>query len=178
MAELSTVARPYAEALFRLALAEGLESWSQALAELAVVTSDRGMLQAIADPNLDDAALLGLVTAVSPAAAQGAVNRFVRTLIENGRLAVVPEIARQFERLKNAHQGTADAHILSAFPLEETQVASLMRALEPRFGVKLKPSVQVDPALIGGVRITVGDQVLDYSVRAQLAGMASALTAA
>lgn len=178
MAELTTIARPYAEAVFKLGLEQGLDFWASVLGDLAAVVSDPTMRQTLDAPQVSDQALLDLVAAAAPAAGEGAPRALVETLIANGRLGLMTEILAQFEQLKNAHEGTADAHITSAFPMDEAQVAALVQVLEQRFGVKLKPELTVDPALIGGVRVTVGDQVLDYSIRAQLAGMASTLSAA
>ena len=103
--------------------------------------------------------------------------RFVGLLVENHRLAVLPEIAEQFHALKNAREGSADVEITSAFPIEGATLTDLVGALERKFGRKLQPTVAVDPSLIGGVRVKVGDEVLDTSVRARLAAMQVALTA-
>lgn len=178
MAELSTVARPYAEAVFEIARAGDMKAWSQALAEMAMVAADPQMQAAIGDPNIANDALYALFTGVLKSAQTEATRAFARTLVDNDRLALLPEIARQFEKLKNAHEGSAEALITSAYALDDTQVSSLVAALEQRFGVKLKPRVAVDPSLIGGVRVEVGDQVLDTSVRARLAEMRTALSAA
>jgi F-type H+-transporting ATPase subunit delta len=98
-------------------------------------------------------------------------------LVDNNRILLLPQIAEQFEALKNKREGTALAQITSAFELTGEQVAELVSGLEKKFGLKLKPQVTVDPALIGGVRVLVGDQVLDTSVQAQLARMRDALVA-
>ncbi len=98
-------------------------------------------------------------------------------LVDNHRTVLLPEIAVQFEALKNAREGAADVQIVSAFPLEGAPLAELLASLERKFARKLKPTVEVDPSLIGGVRVTVGDEVLDTSVRARLVSMQSALTA-
>jgi len=103
---------------------------------------------------------------------------FLHTLIDNGRLAAMPEIARQLRALKNAAEGVADCLIETAFPLNDAQVNELVGALAKRFGLKLKAAVKVDPELIGGVRVAVGDHVMDTSVRTRLQAMKSALTAA
>ena len=87
-------------------------------------------------------------------------------------------IARQFRRLKNESEGAADCLIESAFPLSEQQAQDLLWGLSRKFGLKLRPEVKVDPELIGGVRVTVGDHVLDSSVKTRLAQMHAALTAA
>ena len=100
---------------------------------------------------------------------------FIQMLVENGRVSLLPEIGAQFHALKNAREGAADADITSAFPITEAQVAELVGSLEKKFGRKLNPSVTVDAALIGGVRVVVGDQVLDTSVRAKLQKMHLAL---
>jgi F-type H+-transporting ATPase subunit delta len=105
------------------------------------------------------------------------VANFLRTVIENGRLAALPEMARQFAEKTSAVRGVSEALIQSAFPVGEAEIAALLPALEKRFGRKLKAAVQVVPELIGGVRVTVGDEVLDTSVKARLAQMQAALTA-
>jgi F-type H+-transporting ATPase subunit delta len=96
-------------------------------------------------------------------------------LVDNGRLTLLPEIGAQFHALKNAQEGAADAEISSAFELSDTQVRELIAALEKKFGRKLNPSVSIDKDLIGGVRVVVGDEVLDTSVRARLQQMHAAL---
>src|SRR5690606_4159326 len=106
-----------------------------------------------------------------------AARNFIELLIENNRILVLPQVAEQFELLKNELEGTALAEISSAFPLSDDQVQQLVAGLEKKFGLKLKPVVTVDSELIGGVRVVVGDQVLDTSVQAQLARMRDTLAA-
>ena len=99
-------------------------------------------------------------------------------MIDNGRLAALPEIAAQYHALVNARSGTSDATIESAFAIDDGQLAAVKTAMERRFGRKLDASVVVVPELIGGVRVVVGDEVLDTSIRARLEQMKAALTAA
>ena len=102
----------------------------------------------------------------------------LHTVIENGRLCALPEIAAQFRALKNESEGVADAYIESAYALNKKEVEQLLACLEKKFpGKKLNPIVTVNKDLIGGVCVRVGDQVLDGSVRARLAQMQQALTA-
>jgi F-type H+-transporting ATPase subunit delta len=115
----------------------------------------------------------GVVKNTLPAAAQN----FLRLAIENRRLVALPEIASQFRALKNAQGGTADAIVHSAFPIEAAALADLSGTLEKRFGRKLNVSVEIDASLIGGIRVVVGDEVLDTSVKARLEQMKVALTA-
>ncbi|RZS84875.1 F0F1 ATP synthase subunit delta [Pigmentiphaga kullae] len=179
MAELSTIARPYAEALFGVARADsaGLAAWAELVAEMAQAAAHPEVRSAIADPKLDDAQRVELFTATLKTQLTPAARNFVTLLVENDRLLLLPEIASQFLWLKNRHEGTADAEIASAFALTDAQVADLVAGLEKKFGVKIKPTVRVDASLIGGVRVAVGDQVLDTSVRAQLDRMRDALVA-
>jgi F-type H+-transporting ATPase subunit delta len=102
---------------------------------------------------------------------------FLRTVIDNGRLAALPEIAHQVRELRNAQSGASDATVYSAFPISAQQVAEVQQSLEKRFGRKLNVSVQEDASLIGGIRVVVGDEVLDTSVKARLEQMKVALTA-
>ncbi|CAN5289361.1 F0F1 ATP synthase subunit delta [soil metagenome] len=177
MAEISTVARPYAEALFRVAKNGNLTEWSGIVAELAAVAANRDMQIVMADPKLSDAQIIGVLTGVIKTKLPVEATNFLQLLQENGKLSALPEIANQFSALKNALEGMADAQIVSAYPMSDAQVAELVSALEKKFKLKIKPVVTVDQSLIGGVRVVVGDQVLDTSVRAKLEQMANALAA-
>lgn len=179
MAELSTIARPYAEALFDAARGDGTAAaWSGALDELAALAVHPQVAEVIGDPKLTGAQLLDLLAGLLKSPLPPAGRNFLALLIDNGRLAALPEIARQFHALKNAADGVADCLIESAFPIGDAQVGELLARLSARFGLTLKPQVRVDAGLIGGVRVTVGDHVLDTSVKTQLAQMQAALTAA
>ncbi|SAK42640.1 ATP synthase F0F1 subunit delta [Caballeronia hypogeia] len=180
MAELATIARPYAEALFRVAESGDLAGWSTFVGELAQVARLPEVESVASSPKVSRQQVVDLLLAAvkSPLATGNAqAKNFVGMLVENHRLALLPEIAVQFDELKNAREGAADALIVSAFPLEGAQLNDLVASLERKFQRKLKPVVTVDPSLIGGVRVTVGDEVLDTSVRARLASMQTALTA-
>lgn len=176
MAENVTIARPYAEAIFALADAGGaLGRWSQTLAVMAAVAANPELRAASGDPNLSADQVYGLFAGACGDLATEAQN-LVRVLIENGRLATLPEIRELYEELKNAREGVVEALISSAYPLDSGQLTTLVAELEQRFKRKVKPQVSVDAALIGGVRMQVGDEVIDGSVRGRLAVMAVALT--
>ncbi len=176
MAEPSTVARPYAEAVFRLADAAGsLAQWSETLAGLSAVAADGRIGAAIKDPNLSDAKVAGLF--ISVLKLSGDAENLVRVLAENGRLELLPQIREQFEALKNEREGVMEAEVQSAFDLSDAQVADLVSRLEKKFGRKVKATVTVDKALIGGVRLVLGDKVIDGSARAQLGALETALKA-
>lgn len=179
MAELSTVARPYAEALFGVARDDkaGLQAWAGLMDEMAHIASNPEVRAAMSDPRLDDTQRVQAFTGMLKSDLPQTVRNFIELLVQNDRLLLMPEIADQFLALKNRHEGTALAEITSAFELSEAQVKDLTAALELKFGLKLKPQVTVDPSLIGGVRVAVGDQVLDTSVQAQLARMRDTLAA-
>lgn len=179
MAELSTIARPYAEALFASARNDqaALESWSSLLSELAQLVSIDDVREAMTDPRLNASKRIELLTGLVKSPLSDAARNFIALLVDNQRILVLPQIAEQFEHLKNQLEGTALAEIRSAFPLSDEQVQQLVAGLEKKFGLKLKPAVTVDPELIGGVRVIVGDQVLDTSVQAQLARMRDTLAA-
>jgi F-type H+-transporting ATPase subunit delta len=176
MAENVTVARPYAEAAFAIADAGGtLPAWAQALNVMAEVAAQPEVREAIGNPRLTDDQLYGWFASLTGGALTEDVQRFVRLLIENGRLALLPEIRDLFQELKNEREGVVDALISTAFELTPAQSADLVADLERRFKGKVNPVVTVEKELIGGVRVTIGDEVIDGSVRGQLASMATAL---
>jgi len=178
MVELSTIARPYAEAAYEVAKATNVAQWSDWLESWSTVASNPDIKLLVTNPKLTDEQILGVFAELSKTPAQGHAENFLRALVENGRLLALPEIARQFLELKNAEAGSAEAVIASAFPLDAAEVQNIASALEKKFGRTLNVTVQVDEALIGGIKVTVGDQVLDSSVRAKLDAMKVALTAA
>jgi F-type H+-transporting ATPase subunit delta len=179
MAELSTIARPYAEALFAAAKSAGsLDACLTAVDELAALLRHPKVAEVVSDPKLGDTQVFDLLTGLAKTRLPAEGANFLRMLIDNDRLAALPEIARQFRVLKNQSEGVADCLIESAFPMSEAQVGDLLAVLSKKFALKLKPEVRVDASLIGGVRVTVGDHVLDTSVKTRLAQMQAALTAA
>jgi len=178
VAEPSTIARPYAEAAFRLADAQGrLAEWSAALANLAAVAVDARVRATVGDPNLSAAKVAGLFLSVLAGKLSGEAENFVRVLAENGRLDVLGEIRAQYEALKNQREGTVEAEVYTAFEMDPAQVADLVVRLEKKTGRKVKARVSVDQSLIGGVKIVIGDKVIDGSARAQLAALETALKA-
>ncbi len=177
MAELATLARPYAEAYFQVASNGDLAQAMSQLDALARVSTDAS-LRVFADaPKTRPEQVFDVLSAVVTAPLSDASKNLLRTVIENGRLGVLPEIAAQFRTLVNQRTGVSDATVYSAFPIASAALADLTTALESRFGRRLNATVQVDPELIGGVRVVVGDEVLDTSVRARLEQMRAALTA-
>lgn len=177
MAELATIARPYAEALFRVATAGNLAAWSEIVAEMAYVASNAEVQAISHNPKILDGDMSATFMSLIRSPMTQEARNFISMLVENGRISLLPEISTQFQALKNAQEGAADAAITSAFAMSDAQVTALVDALEKKFGRKLNPSVNVDSALIGGVRVIVGDEVLDTSVRAKLQHMHVALTA-
>ena len=179
MAELSTIARPYAEAAFRIAKSGDLNTWNTLIAEMGAVADRPEMRALVLDPNVAGDKLYGVFAGVlrSPLTAEG--QNFLRLLVENDRIGALPEIASQFASLKNKLEGSAEAEITTAFPMSDAQVTELVGGLAKKFGgLKLKSRVNVDASLIGGVRVVVGDEVFDTSIKAQLERMRISLMAA
>ena len=175
MAELATVARPYAEALFRVAKSGNLSAWSDLVSEMAQVAALPDVKAFADNPKVSSKQVADTFLSVLKSPLNNEAKNFINMLAENGRLTLLPEMGAQFQALKNAQEGAADAEIASAFELSDTQVKELVATLEKKFGRKLNPTVIVDKGLIGGVRVVVGDEVLDTSVRNKLQRMHVAL---
>lgn len=173
MAELITIARPYAEAAFRLAKETGaLSAWSSQLDTLANLVSAPEVADLIGNPAIDGPQLQALLVASLGKTALPDVERFLAVLLESRRAPTLPLVSALFEELKHQAEGSVEAQIESAFPLTEVQISDLVKGLEKRFGRKVTATVAVTPALIGGVRIMVGDDVIDDSVQGKLQAMA------
>jgi F-type H+-transporting ATPase subunit delta len=177
MAELATVARPYAEALFRVAKSGNLQAWSDLVSEMAQVASVPEVKALADNPKVSNQQIADTFLSVLKSSVNAEAKNFIAMLVQNSRMSLLPEIGLQFQALKNAQEGAADAEIVSAFELSDAQVKDLVATLEGKFSRKLNPTVKVDNSLIGGVRIVVGDEVLDTSVRAKLQRMHVALAA-
>ena len=179
MAELSTIARPYAEALFEAVSHEqgALEQWAALLSEMAQVADLPDVREALATPALNNTQRFDIFSGLLKTPLNDKARNLLNLLIANGRLLLLPQVAEQFELLKHKQEGSAVARISSAFPLQGDELNKLVTALEKKFGLKLEPEVTVDADLIGGVRVVVGDQVLDTSVQARLARMRDTLAA-
>ena len=176
MAEPITVARPYAEAAYELAReGNALPQWSEMLRIAVAVAVDARMRAALDNPKLAVAEKESLFLSICGDKLDADGRNFIRVLIEADRIGLLPEVRMLFEALKDESDGVARAQIASAFPLDEAQLAELTQGLEKRFGKKVQATVSVDPSLIGGARIVVGDTVIDGSVRGELQAMASGL---
>ncbi|MDH4478848.1 MAG: F0F1 ATP synthase subunit delta [Rhodoferax sp.] len=176
MAELATIARPYAEALYKASASE-LANVAVWVEELAAIAANPQLLQFADSPKVSSSDVFDVVSGVAKSPLNDQAKNFLRTVIENGRLNALPEIALQFRVLKNAQSGSSDAVVFSAFPIDASVLADVALSLEKRFNRKLNVTVELQPELIGGIRVVVGDEVLDTSVKARLEQMKVALTA-
>lgn len=177
MAELSTIARPYAEAAFRLARElKDLPGWTDALSRLASVVGRPEAQAVLGNPKLSATQVAGLIGDTSGQLTVEQKN-FVQLLAQNERLSVMGEISAQFQVLQSAENGIVDAHVTSAYPLTEAQADDIRKTLEAKTGKKVKVTVSVDNDLIGGVAIRIGDEVTDLSVKGKLAQLQKALVA-
>jgi F-type H+-transporting ATPase subunit delta len=176
MAELVTIARPYAEAVFQMAdKANALPAWSATLNRMALVASNEQVLACMRDPNLSANRMTEVFVSMCGDNLSADAKSFVQVLASNNRLALLPEIRDLFEQAKHQREGVLDVQITSAHPLEEFQLGNLVGHLESKYKRKVNPTVSVDKELIGGVKIAIGDEVIDGSVRGKLSAMRAAL---
>ncbi len=177
MAEIATVARPYAEAAFRSALEQNaLGAVAESLAVVAAIARDEQMHSILLNPKVAAAQKKEIFTAGASGSLHPLVQSLLGMLVDNNRPVLIGSIAEQFEDLKHDHERVLRARITSAQPLTDAQRAEIVSALEKRYGKKIETELDVDPELLGGARVQVGDQVIHASVRDALAQMAAALT--
>lgn len=176
MAEIITVARPYAEAVFSLASEQKrLDAWLEALVWLAAMVNNPDVAQVVTNPKHTAQEIEALMLDVLGTRGDEAVKRFIATLTENNRLMLLPEIAKQFEALKSKAEGVIEGVVQTAFALSDADVADLTARLTARYGKTVRLDMQVEPELIGGVRVLIGDDVIDASVRGKLSQLAASL---
>jgi F-type H+-transporting ATPase subunit delta len=176
MAELATVARPYAEAIFKAALARNaLAEVAEGLALVAAAERDPQMRSALSNPKVSGQQKKELIGALAGERPSAELTNLMSILVDNHREVLVGPIQEQFEELKNEHEKVVRARITSAQPLSDAQRDEIVQSLERRYGKKIEAELDVDPQLLGGARVQVGDQVINASVRDALAQMAAAL---
>ncbi len=176
MAEAITVARPYAEAAYKHAVASGeLDQWSKMLQLAAMIAEDSEFKLLIGNPVISAKRLEEIFLEIGKSKFNSEARNLLALLAVNKRMQVLPQISQLFEQLKAQHEGVLEAKIVSAFALEGRQLKKLIDDLEQKFKRKIEARVSIDPELIGGVKVEIGDEILDASVRGKLEAMAVAL---
>jgi len=184
VADNNTVARPYAQAIFEVADAAGaLGDWSGSLSIAGALLADKGLVEYLRAPELSDEKRLEFLTGLFDEAGAGMLagknekgSNFLKLLLENRRIAVLPEISEHFEALKAKVENSVDAVVTSAAPLNADQEKEIAKSLKERLGREVRITTEIDETLIGGAVIRAGDVVIDGSLRARLEGLANALT--
>ncbi|GEN28497.1 ATP synthase subunit delta [Halovibrio variabilis] len=178
MAELLTVARPYAKAAFEYARDnDALDSWSQALSFLSFAVVDSDVRRLLSSPKLENAKKVSLLADMTPGEQDDALQRFLNVLADQGRLMSLASIAVQYEHLRAEHEQRVEVNVTSAYKLDSKQKTKLAKALKKRLNREISITTQVDKSLIGGVILRAGDTVIDGSVRGRLNRLSEALTA-
>ena len=176
MAEFTTIARPYAQAAFKLAQQkQALPAWSEMLGLAAVVAADAGMRKLLDNPRITPAQLAELFIDVCGDRLNEDGRNLIRLLAERRRLVVLPEIFGLYEQFKNEAEGAIQAQLITAFPATDAQKQTIAAALKQRFGRDVQLEYVTDPTLMGGAVVRAGDLVIDGSVRGKLARLGTAL---
>lgn len=176
MAEAVTVARPYAEAVYKLAVAKNaLSEWSAMLRDAADIAENENIKALLGNPVVSAKQLGELLLEIGRNRFNEDGRTFLNMLAENNRVSILPQISYLFEQLKAQHDGVIEAAIISAFDMSSSQLRNLVSALERKFERRIEAKVQVDPELIGGVKVEIGDEIFDASIRGKLEAMAIAL---
>ncbi|MBY0474598.1 MAG: F0F1 ATP synthase subunit delta [Nitrosomonas sp.] len=176
MAEAITVARPYAEAAYKFAVeSKELSKWSKILQLAAAIAQDDQVKLLIGNPLISVKQLGELIQEIGGNKFTTEARNLIILMAENKRVLVLPQVSQLFEQLKAQHEGVLEAKIISAFKMQGDQINKLVDKLEQKFNRKIEAQVSVDPELIGGIKVEIGDETLDASVRGKLEAMAVAL---
>lgn len=183
MAELVTIARPYAQAIFQLAtdstvsdISGTLHFWENVLKNASCLMAHPDVLALVQHPQVSISDVVEtFVALLGEKSAQ--VKEAVHVLAARHRLLLLPHILKQFLLFKNAYKGVAEATISTPYPLADDDARVLCDQLQKKFGRQLRPNLVVDKSLLGGVRVVVEDQVLDTTIKAQLQNMQAVLMA-
>ena len=176
MSELSSLARPYAKAIFELARDAGqYAEWSDQLELLAVIAGDDSMEDLISSPTVSEQQLSEIVLGVAGEQLNAQGQNLARLLVHNGRLSVMPDILEQFQEMRDEAEQVIEARLITASEVDDAQKQSIEEALSKRLGKQIKLDAEVDESLIGGAVVRAGDWVVDGSVKAQLQDLVHAI---
>ncbi len=177
MAELSTIARPYAKAAFEYAVsAEDLQTWSDMLVFCAAVVNDESIKDLLLSPHLTKERQSEVILSVCQDKLNEQGRHFVSLLAQNRRLLALPYISELFEEMKASYEKTIDVKVVSATELTQQQTDNLKNKLTQKLGRQVQVNTQVDTSLIGGLIVEAEDMVIDSSMRGQLAKLSEALS--
>ena len=176
MSETATLARPYAEAVFKRAKETNSSAeWSEMLTFLSAVIKDSEMSAIIDNPRVTDERLIQLLLDISQVKINDEGTNFLKLLVENNRLMLLPVITNIYEEYKAEDEGYVDVDVLTTYSLTKEEVKKLGLSLEKKLNKKVHMHIDVDKSLIGGVRVRAGDKVIDGSIRGRLQQLAKRL---
>ena len=174
----TTAPRRYAEAAFELASRDrAIDAWGRDLQTAATMVGDERVARLLDDPSRPFAERSGILDRLLGKRVRPAVANLVRLLVERGRLEIIGAIADEFRRLVNAERGIVSAIITTASPLRPDETAAIEERLRTMTGATVELQVQIDPALIGGLTVRIGDRLIDASVRGRLERLREQFTA-
>lgn len=173
MSELSTLARPYAEAVFKRAKeTASSQEWSDTLAFLSAIMQDESLAAIVNNPRVAQDELTQLLQDICQDQVTGEANNFLKLLIENGRLSLAPQIAELFENYKAEDEGYVDVDVITAYALTKAEEKSFATSLKKKLNKQVNIRASVDKSLIGGFLVKAGDSVIDGSISGQLQQLA------
>ena len=177
MSELTTAARPYAKAVFELAESSGaLDSWSEQLSAMASIASAEGSAELLNNPKINVAQKIDTFKELAGNSLNDQSINLLKSLGENNRFVLLPDMASLFETMKSESQGEVEGEIIAAAPMSDAQESSIVTALEKRLGRKVKLVTKIDETLLGGAVIRVGDLVIDGSLQGRFQSMKAAIS--